>query len=442
MAKPTGAICNLDCEYCFFLSKELLYRGSNFRMAEELHETYIRQLLESQQEATEVIVAWQGGEPTVMGLDFFRRSIALQHKLRRPGQRILNTLQTNGTLLDAEWAAFFKENEFLVGISIDGPRDMHDRYRVDKGGKPTFDRVLRGLDHLKQCGVDWNVLSCVHAANCNHGRDVYRFLRDELGARFIQFIPVVERGAAGSLRAGGDDSGTDIKNQRLFTQEGDLVSDRSVLPGQYGRFLIEVFEEWVRRDIGIVYVQMFDTALAHWSGLQGGMCVHDETCGVQLALEHTGDLYSCDHFVEPRFLLGNIRENHMLKLISSPRQRDFGLAKRNTLTRYCRQCNVRFACNGGCPKDRFVPSPDGEPGHNYLCQSFELFFHHIDRPMHVMADLLATHRAPALLMDNYTAEDAKRGRNEPCTCASGRKWKHCHGSTTKPRHGGVSEIAS
>jgi uncharacterized protein len=427
MAKPTGAVCNLDCEYCFFLSKELLYRGSRFRMAEELHETYIRQLLESHHQAPEVVVAWQGGEPTIMGLDFFRHSIELQRMHRRPDQRILNVLQTNGTLLDAEWGSFLKEHEFLVGISIDGPREMHDRYRVDKGGKPTFDRVLRGLDCLKRYDVDWNVLSCVNAANGDHGSEVYRFLRDELEAHFIQFIPVVERATADSLTT-NDEGDTDSNGRRLYTQEGDRVSNRSVLPDQYGRFLIEVFEEWVRRDIGTVYVQMFDTALAHWCGLQGGLCVHDETCGVQLALEHTGDLYSCDHFVEPRFLLGNIKQTHMLKLISSPQQREFGLDKRNTLTRYCRHCEVRFACNGGCPKERFAISPYGEPGHNYLCRSYELFFRHVDRSMQIMAELLAAHSPPALLMDRYKAEDAKRGRNEPCTCGSGRKWKHCHGA--------------
>ena len=416
MAKPTGAVCNLDCEYCFFLSKELLYPGSRFRMAADLHEIYVRQLLEAHSHASEVVVAWQGGEPTIMGLDFFRHSIELQRKYKRPGQRILNTLQTNGTLLDAAWASFLREHEFLVGISIDGPREVHDRYRVDKGGAPTFDRVVRGLDHLKRFDVDWNVLSCVHAANGDRGQDVYRFLRDELGARFIQFIPVVERRSASSQT---EDVGVDT-GQRL-------VTSRSVMPDQYGRFLIEVFEEWVRRDIGTVYVQMFDTALAHWSGLQGGLCVHDETCGAQLALEHTGDLYSCDHFVEPRFLLGNIKQTHMLKLISSPQQREFGLDKRDSLTSYCRHCAVRFACNGGCPKDRFARSPDGESGHNYLCPSYELFFSHVARPMQAMAEHLAAQRSPALLMDSYRTEDARRGRNEPCTCGSGRKWKHCHG---------------
>lgn len=426
MAKPTGAVCNLDCEYCFFLSKEMLYPGSRFRMAEALQELYIRQLLEAHQ-GDEVVLAWQGGEPTIMGLDFFRRSIELQQRYARPGQRILNTLQTNGTLLDAEWAAFLREHDFLVGISIDGPPEIHDRYRVDKGGRPTFERVLRGLGQLQEHGVEWNVLTCVHAGNGDQGRSVYRFLRDELEARFIQFIPIVERATPETLTTTNSGWGGRVQGRQLYQQEGELVTERSVSARQYGRFLIDVFEEWVRRDIGSVYVQMFDTALAHWCGVPGGLCVHDETCGLQVALEHTGDLYSCDHFVEPRHLLGNIKQEHLLTLISSPQQQRFGQDKRDALTGYCRRCEVRFACNGGCPKDRFVASPDGEPGHNYLCAGYQTFFRHIDKPMRIMADHLAASEPPALLMQHYAREDARRGRNHACSCGSGRKWKHCHG---------------
>ena len=314
MAKPTGAICNLDCEYCFFLSKEMLYPGSRFRMAAELQETYIRQLLEAHVERPEVVVAWQGGEPTMMGLEFFSRAVDLERKYARPGQRVLNTIQTNGTLLDDEWGAFLKDNEFLVGISIDGPAEMHDAYRVDKGGKPTFDRVMQGLETLRRHDVDWNVLTTIHAANGDHGRAVYQFLRDQLGATFIQFIPIIERATAQSLPVAEGGWGHGVKGRPLYTQDGNLVTHRSVGPAQYGRFMIDVFEEWVRRDIGNVYVQMFDTALANFHGEPGGMCVHAETCGSQLALEHNGDLYSCDHFVEPDYLLGNIGDRHMLDL--------------------------------------------------------------------------------------------------------------------------------
>jgi uncharacterized protein len=430
LAKPTGAVCNLDCSYCFFLSKEMLYPGSRFRMVDDLLETYIRQLVEAHSQAPVVTVAWQGGEPTLMGLDFFRRSVELAERFLKPGQRVEHTIQTNGTLLDADWAAFFKEHDFLVGLSIDGPRELHDAYRVNKGGKGSFDQVMRGLDYLRDGGVEWNALTTIHAANGEHGREVYRFLRNECDARFVQFIPIIERVAEAA------DNGivpwTSWRDRPLYVQQGDHVTGRSVRAEQYGRFLIDVFEEWVRRDVGRVYVQMFDVALANWAGEQPSLCVHSETCGLALALEHTGDLYSCDHFVEPRYKLGNIRETSMLELVSSPEQRRFGLDKRDTLPRYCLECDVRFACHGGCPKDRFITTPDGEPGLNYLCAGYKAFFHHVDRPMRFMAEQLRVGRAPAAVMQLYAAEDAHRGRNDPCTCGSGRKWKRCHGA---PRGG-------
>ncbi len=397
LAKPTGAICNLDCAYCFFLSKEMLYPGSRFRMADELLATYLRQLLDAHSRAPEVVVAWQGGEPTMMGLDFFRRSIELQRSMARPGQRILNTIQTNGTLLDDEWAAFLREHDFLVGLSIDGPRQLHDAYRVDKGGKPTFDRVMRGLDVLRRHGVEWNALTTIHAANGDHGREVYQFLRDECGATFVQLIPIVERPSPGGVPT------------------GDVVTDRSVGPSQYGRFLIEVFEEWVRRDVGTVYVQMFDTALANWYGVPGSMCVHAKTCGLALALEHNGDLYSCDHFVEPDHLLGNINDRPMLELVASPQQRKFGQDKFDTLPKYCLTCDVRFACHGGCPKDRFTRTPDGEPGLHYLCAGYQAFFRHVDAPMRIMAQLLRAGRAPSEIMTLYPAAAAVDGDEQGAT---------------------------
>ena len=426
LAKPTGAACNLDCKYCFFLSKEMLYPGSRFRMADDLLEIYIRQLLEAHQ-TPEVGVNWQGGEPTMMGLDFFRRSIELEGSYARPGQKILNTIQTNGTLLNDEWGEFLKENDFLVGISIDGPPQLHDAYRVDKGGKPTFGRVMAGLDVLKRHQVDWNVLTTVHAVNGDHGRAVYTFLRDELGASFVQFIPIVERATEETLPIAGAGWGHGNRGRPLYTQHGNLVTHRSIGPAQYGRFLIDVFDEWVRRDIGRVYVQMFDTTLANFHSAPGGLCVHAETCGTQLALEHNGDLYSCDHFVEPDHLLGNIADKHMLDLIVVPQQSKFGQDKKDTLPAYCRRCDVRFACNGGCPKDRFTTTPDGEPGLHYLCPSYQAFFRHVSEPMRAMSSLLRASRAPAELMNDYAAADARRGRNDPCPCGSERKWKRCHG---------------
>lgn len=432
LAKPTGAVCNLDCTYCFFLSKQALYPESDFHMHEDLLELYIRQLLESQPER--VSIAWQGGEPTLMGLDFFRRMVKLVASLRRPGQTIEHSIQTNGTRLDDAWCEFFKENGFLVGLSVDGPRELHDRYRVDKGGNGTFDQVIRGWELLQKHAVETNVLCTVHAGNVGHALEVYRFFRDGMGARFMQFIPIVERANADLIPLASIGWGTRAgKDRPLYKQAGDQVTERSVRPEQLGRFYIEIFEEWVRRDVSRVYVQMFDTTLGAHVG-QYSLCVFSPQCGNALALEHNGDLYSCDHFVEPDYLLGNIRQEHMADLVGSARQRKFGADKETTLPNYCRECSVRFACNGGCPKDRFAMTPEGEPGLNYLCAGYKAFFEHVDESMRVMANLLEAKRAPAEIMEmyakadaHYRAEAGKLGRNEPCPCGSGRKAKHCHG---------------
>lgn len=328
MAKPTGAVCNLDCAYCFYLSKEELYPGSGFRMPDAVLESYVGGLLAAHEGSPEVTVAFQGGEPTLMGIEFFERVLQLEREHARPGQTVLNTLQTNATLIDDEWARFLAEHGFLVGVSIDGPRELHDAYRVDKGGKPTFDRVMRGLDALRRHGVEWNALTVVNAANAEHGAEVYPFLRDDLGATFVQLIPIVEPSAAGT------------------------VSERTVPAEAYGRFLVDVFEEWVRRDVGTVFVQSFDSALAHWLGLTGvGVCVHEDTCGRAVALEHNGDVYSCDHFVSPEHRVGNLADGRtLLQIVDCPQQVEFGRAKRDTLPGQCRACDVRFACNGGCPR--------------------------------------------------------------------------------------------
>jgi uncharacterized protein len=418
LAKPTGAACNLGCSYCFFLDKELYYLGDRMRMSDEVLEAYIRQLVDAHA-TDEVTVAWQGGEPTLMGLDFFRRAVAIQERHRRPGMSYLNTIQTNGTLLDDEWCAFLTEHDFLVGISLDGPRDLHDAFRVDKGGNPTFDRVMRGLRLLQRHGVEYNLLTTVNAVNADHPLAVYRFLRDEVGTTWMQFIPVVER---------LDDDGLAI------AQRGTAVSERSVGAEQFGRFLIAVFDEWLHHDVGDVFVQTFEATLRSWMGLPAGMCVFDETCGRGLALEHNGDLYSCDHFVEPDHLLGNIGDASLRDLLRSGFQHRFGQDKRDSLPRYCRDCDVRFACNGECPRNRFLTTPDGEPGLNYLCAGLKAFFHHVDGPMRAMAAALRAgrqaseaagayaHRHAALMTAVATA-----GRNDPCPCGSGRKTKRCHG---------------
>ena len=434
LAKPTGAQCNLDCDYCFFLSKEMLYPDSRFRMSDEQLDVYLRQLIEAHPQAPEVTIAWQGGEPTLMGLDFFRRSVEIARRYLKRGQRAVHTIQTNGTLIDAEWAAFFKQNDYLVGISIDGPQEIHDAYRVTKGGNGSFEKVMHGLAHLRETGVEFNALTTLHAANADRGTDVYRFLRDECGARYIQFIPIIERVPEAALD--GTVPWSSWRDRPPYEQRGKFVTGRSISGEQYGRFLIDVFEEWVRRDVGEVYVQMFDVALANWYGEPPGLCVHSETCGLALALEHTGDLYSCDHFVEPDYRLGNIGETPMIELVTSERQRDFGQAKLDALPQQCLDCDVRFACHGGCPKDRFIETADGEPGLNYLCDGYLAFFHHVEKPMQIMCDLLAHGRAPSEIIDMYAAGDARRPRNDPCTCGSGRKWKHCHegqGSTPRPQ---------
>ena len=404
MAKPTGAVCNLDCEYCFFLSKESLYPGDRFRMSDDVLAGYLGQYIGSQPDG-EVTVAWQGGEPTLMGVEFFRRAVRVAEEVRRPGQQLQHTIQTNGTLLTDEWCDLLAGHRFLVGISIDGPPDLHDRYRVDKRGGPTSERVLRGLHLLRSHGVDVNVLCTVHRANQDRPLDVYRYFRDDLGITFIQLIPIVER-----------------VNDTGF-QEGDTVTDRSVDPVAWGTFLEAVFDEWVTRDVGTVFVQLFDAALASWCELPSSLCIFRETCGDALALEHNGDLYSCDHFVEPDHFLGNITTSTMVELVTSPKQRAFGRAKADDLPGYCRTCEVRFACNGECPRNRFVLTPDGEPGLNYLCAGYKSFFTHVDGPMRLMAQLLRSGRYADEIRDVFAAA----GRNDPCPCGSGRKSKVCHG---------------
>ena len=402
MAKPTGAICNLDCEYCFFLSKEALYPGSPFRMGDDVLEAYIKQIIESQN-APQVAIAWQGGEPTLMGLEFFQLAMELVEKYARPGVTIDNTIQTNGTKLDDDWCRFFKKHNFLVGLSMDGPKHMHDAYRVDKGGEGTFDQVMAAARLMQKYKVEFNILCTVHTANGDHPLEVYRFFRDEVKTDFIQFIPIIERATPELLsvanRGWGDQnlpSSDELESlpvaksskRPLYTLEGSLVTERSVTAEQWGAFLSAIFNEWVRNDVGKVYIQSFESALGSWVGRGASLCIHRSTCGDAMALEHKGDQYSCDHFVEPKYLLGNINEEHMLELAASDQQRQFGDDKRDILPRYCVECPVRFACNGGCPRNRFIKTPDGEQGLNYLCAGYKAFFTHIDQPMRLMAALL------------------------------------------------------
>jgi uncharacterized protein len=427
LAKPSGSTCNIDCKYCFFLSKEALYPNDKHRMSDATLEAYIRQLLESHR-LPEVTVAWQGGEPTLMGLDFFRKAVALVDKHRRPGQKIQQTFQTNGIALDDEWCAFLKANGFLVGLSVDGPREIHDTHRVTRNGQGTFDLVMKGWACLRKHGVDFNILCTVNAANQDHGRRVYRFFRDELQASWIQFIPIVERATAETIHIANLGWSERPKEKRLlYTQTGSLVTTRSVAPEKYGQFLVDIFEEWLRRDVGKVYVQLFDVTLEAYFG-QYKLCIHAPTCGNGPALEHNGDLYACDHFVEPGFKLGNIHKTHMLELVASPQQRKFGLDKRDLLTQQCRACEVRALCNGGCPKERFAAAHDGEPGHNYLCAGLYRFFSHTRPAMQRMAQLYSSGRRPAEIMAQQRDEDRKRDAYAACPCGSGAKFRFCHGA--------------
>lgn len=387
LAKPAGAACNLGCQYCFFLSKENLYQGESHLMSEASLETYIRQLMASSP-GPQVDVAWQGGEPMLRGLAFFKRSVQLAEQYRQPHQRILHTIQTNGTLIDDEWAAFFKANNYLVGLSIDGPRALHDVYRVSKKGEGSFDEVIRGWNCLRKHGVDVNILCTVNTANQDHPLEVYRFFRDELRVEYIQLIPIVERATVDTIafanQGWGGLKGTD---RPLYRQEGNLVTERTVNADKFGQFLNSIFDEWIKRDVGKVYVTTFDIALGSWLG-QHNACIVSPTCGAALAMEHNGDVYSCDHFVEPDYLLGNINDTPLGRLVTSEKQRRFGQDKYDTLPKYCKECPVLFACYGECPRNRFIRTPDGEEGLNYLCAGYTAFFTHIDPSMQTMADLL------------------------------------------------------
>lgn len=419
MSKPVGPICNLDCKYCFYLEKENLYPGnSRWSMSEEVLETYIRQYIEAQS-VPAISFAWQGGEPTLLGVDYFRKVVELENRYAN-GRQIENAFQTNGVLLDDEWCEFLAENKFLVGLSIDGPRRLHDRYRVDKGGQPTFDRVMRGLGFLKKHKVEFNTLTVVQRDNSYHPLEVYRFLK-EVGSGFMQFIPIVERVADAAAPNG----------LVLIAPGGDTparVSSWSVEPIQYGKFLIAIFDEWVRNDVGKCYVQVFDVALESWLGMEPSLCVFRETCGGAMAIEHNGDVYSCDHFVYPENRLGNIMENPLAALVNSGQQWQFGQSKRDGLPRYCRECEVRFACNGECPKHRFTRTPDGEEGLNYLCAGYKKFFHHIDPYMRFMAEQLLQQKPPADVMDWVRQRDLQKKpprQNDRCPCGSGKKYKRC-----------------
>jgi len=379
MVKPTGAECNIDCTYCFYLHKSgLLHHPAHSRMNEEALEQHIRQYIEGQT-GEEVVFSWQGGEPTLMGLPFFEKVVAIQAKHARPGQRIENDLQTNGLLLDARWISFLKEHRFHVGLSIDGPRDLHDRFRVTRNGKPTFDLVMAAAKMLREADIPFAALCVVNRENARSPREVYRFLVDEVGTWRIQFTPAVEpRQFETDAPALMKDQPREGDPRARPGREDSIVTDWSVDPVDYGTFLSEVWDEWLARDIGRVHVNLFETAVAQAAGLPAQMCTQAEFCGKALAVvEHDGEVYSCDHFVYPEYRIGNIAETHLGNLAFSPRQQDFGRAKSATLPGKCRSCAYLKLCYGECPKNRLIRTRTGEPGLNYLCAGLYAFYDHI-----------------------------------------------------------------
>ena len=394
MLKPAGSLCNLDCQYCYYLDKSGLYGGKEPRMSEEMLETAIREYIQAN-DVQEVTFLWHGGEPLILGLDFYRKAIDFEKKYAN-GKTIRNTLQTNGTLITREWADFFRKNDFLIGISIDGPKDIHDRYRKDKGGFPTFDRVVAGLALLRQEGVEFNTLSTVNKFSENRGLEVYQFLKS-LGSNYLQFLPVVEHVKYPLGRNGRPD-----KKARPYivnpSAEGSRLANWSISDRGFGKFICDIFDWWVRNDVGRYFVNLFDATLANWCGLMPGTCAYARFCGGNAVMEHNGDIYPCDHFVYPEYLLGNISDTGIRTMMESEKNVRFMTDKRSSLPSKCWKCKYLFACNGECPKHRFKRTENGDTGLNALCEGYRMFYSHVDKYMETMKSLLEQKRSPAEIM--------------------------------------------
>ena len=373
MLKPVGAACNLTCNYCYYLEKSNLYKHQPKRqMSEELLERFVKDYIEAQT-MNEVVFTWHGGEPTLRTLSFYQKAVELQKKYAG-GRVIHNSLQTNGTLLTDEWCRFLKENNWLVGISIDGPEELHDRYRRDSQGKPSWKRVMEGIRLLQHYGVEWNAMAVVNRYNADHPQAFYRFFKS-IGCQYIQFTPIVERNVQHA----------DGRHLASINDADDApVTDFSVTPEQWGSFLCGLFDEWVKQDIGRVFVQIFDSMLANWVGVAPGSCIYAKECGHAGVMEYNGDVYSCDHFVFPQYKLGNINEHTLIEMLYGEKQRRFSQLKYNKLPRQCKECRWAFACHGECPKNRFVNDRYGNPGLNYLCAGYRRFFEHIAPTMDEM----------------------------------------------------------
>ncbi len=397
MAKPIGPVCNLACKYCFYLEKQNLFPDNEkYRMTDETLDIFVKNYIETNP-AQEITFAWQGGEPTLMGIDFFKKAVELQ-KQYSDGRKISNAFQTNGIVLDDEWCEFLAENHFLIGISIDGPPEINDAFRVDREGKPTTDIVLRAIEKMKKAGVTFNSLSCVNRLSGSKPLEVYNFLKS-IGVDFMQFIPIVERVPDEEAEKLGIDLAPppDLDEE----PEASEVTKWSVQPRQYGNFLNSIFDEWVKKDVGKIFVQIFDVALSAWVGYPPSLCSFAPKCGNALILEHNGDVYACDHFMYPKYKRGNILNQSLEEIVFSPEQIKFGSDKLDALPEFCLKCNVRFVCNGGCPKQRFLMTKQGDAGLNYLCAGYKKFFKHIDPDMQTMANLIRMGRPAADIMQTH-----------------------------------------
>ena len=387
MLKPAGAHCNLACKYCYYLEKNKLYpTAQRHLMSDEMLEQFTREYIEAQT-MNQVLFTWHGGEPLLRSLDFYRKALSLQQKYAG-GRRIDNVIQTNGTLLTDEWCEFFAQNHWLVGISIDGPQPDHDHYRLTAAGKPSWKKVMQGIKLLKKHGVEWNAMAVVNAYNANHPLEFYRFFKEN-GCQFLQFTPIVERLTR-------HEDGRTLAS--LADKDEISLSEASVAPEQWGYFLCAIFDEWVRKDVGKIFVEIFDCTLANWMGISPGICAYSKECGHAGVMEHNGDVYSCDHFVYPEYKLGNIRDHSLIDMLYGEQQQEFSRLKHSSLPRQCKECDMEFACHGECPKNRFMKDKYGDSGLNYLCPGYYHYYQHVAPYMDYMKQELMAQRPPSNIM--------------------------------------------
>ena len=387
MLKPAGAHCNLACKYCYYLEKNKLYpTAQRHLMSDEMLEQFTREYIEAQT-MNQVLFTWHGGEPLLRSIDFYRKALSLQQKYAG-GRRIDNVIQTNGTLLTDEWCEFFAQNHWLVGISIDGPQPDHDHYRLTAAGKPSWKKVMQGIKLLKKHGVEWNAMAVVNAYNANHPMEFYRFFKEN-GCQFLQFTPIVERLTR-------HEDGRTLAS--LADKDEISLSEASVVPEQWGYFLCAIFDEWVRKDVGKIFVEIFDCTLANWMGISPGICAYSKECGHAGVMEHNGDVYSCDHFVFPEYKLGNIRDHSLIDMLYGEQQQEFSRLKHSSLPRQCKECDMEFACHGECPKNRFMKDKYGDSGLNYLCPGYYHYYQHVAPYMDYMKQELMSQRPPSNIM--------------------------------------------